>query len=73
LRPKGEGASIMVPAFLCPCHGIIRLTDELSSLNPHCVPDTRVLHPGANRNGYFTNDDLALQTRRMLKFFEVCG
>lgn len=71
LRPKGEGASIMVSAFLCPCHGIIRVSEELASSKQIVSDSTVILHPGINRDGYFTNEDLACQTKRMLKIFEL--
>ena len=29
------------------------------------------MHPGANREGCFTNNDLAQQTTRMLTFFDI--
>jgi hypothetical protein len=72
LRPKGEGASIMVSGFLCPCHGLLRLSDEEASENPDGVFDcTKIIHPGANKDGYFNNEDLAHQTKQMLKIFEI--
>lgn len=71
LRPKGEGASIMVSAFLCPCHGIIRISEELASSNGIIADSTVILHPGVNKDGYFTNEDLACQTRHMLKIFDL--
>lgn len=72
IRPKGEGASIMVSAFLCQCHGLLRLPSDLAELNPEISPDsTVIIHPGVNKDGYFTNDDLAEQTKKMLKIFGV--
>lgn len=72
IRPKGEGASIMVSAFLCQCHGLLRLSDDLAELHPETpVDSTVIIHPGVNKDGYFTNDDLAEQTKIMLKIFEV--
>ena len=72
LRPKGEGASIMVSTFLCPCHGILRLPKELAQHNPHVKSDcTKIMHPGINKDGYFTNEDLALQTTAMMEIFNI--
>ena len=72
IRPKGEGASIMVSAFLCQCHGLLRLPGDLAEMNPQISPDsTVIIHPGVNKDGYFTNDDLAEQTKKMLTIFEV--
>ena len=72
LRPKGPGASMMVSAFLCQCHGLLRLPEELTELHPEIPTDsTVIMHPGANKDGYFTNEDLASQTRTMLIVFDV--
>lgn len=72
IRPKGEGASIMVSAFLCPCHGMLRLSLEMASDHPDISPDsTHIMFPGANRDGYFTCEDLAQQTNNMLRIFEI--
>ena len=70
MRPKGGGASIMVSAFLCPCHGIITLTRELEEQSPHIGPDcTKIMHPGIHKDEYFTNDDLAVKTLAMMVDF----
>ena len=28
IRPKGSGKSLMVSAFLCECHGLLRLSND---------------------------------------------
>lgn len=72
LRPKGPGASIMVSAFLCQCHGLLRLPKETAELHPEIPADsTIIMHPGTNKDGYFTNEHLGHQTKTMLKIFEV--
>ena len=72
IRPKGPGASIMVSAFLCQCHGLLRLPDDVAVLHPEVEADsTVIMHPGSNKDGYLTNKDLADQTARMLKVFEI--
>ncbi|RKF53826.1 hypothetical protein OnM2_101030 [Erysiphe neolycopersici] len=62
LRPKGEGRSIMVSAFLCECHGPMKLSDEQKLLLP-IVPleVVRIIKPGKNEDGYRRNADLAKQ------------
>lgn len=72
LRPKGEGASIMVSGFLCPCHGLLRLTDDqvFSELD-NDRDSTVIINPGVNKDGYFTNEDLADQTNRMMRIFDI--
>lgn len=72
LRPKGEGASIMVSGFLCPCHGLLRLTDDHVFSELECDRDsTVIINPGVNKDGYFTNEDLADQTNRMMRIFDI--
>ena len=72
IRPKGPGASIMVSAFLCQCHGLLRLSKEQCSLYPEVESDsTVILYPGANKDGCFTNEHLAQQTKKMLKIFGI--
>lgn len=72
IRPKGPGASIMVSAFLCQCHGLLRLPSDIAERYPGVPSDsTVIMYPGANRDGYFTNDHLSQQTALMLKIFEI--
>ena len=44
LRKKGDGKSVMVSGFLCPCHGPL---------------DMETIEPGANADGYWTNVHMA--------------
>jgi hypothetical protein len=72
IRPKGPGASIMVSGFLCQCHGLLRLPSDIAELDPALPRDsTVIMYPGANRDGYFTNEQLAQQTKNMLKIFQI--
>ena len=72
IRPKGPGASIMVSAFLCQCHGMLRLPNETAEIYPDLESDsTVIMYPGTNKDGYFTNVHLAQQTSKMLKIFEI--
>ena len=62
----------MVSAFLCQFHGLLRLPDDVAVLHPEVEADsTVIMHPWSNKDGYFTNKDLAEQTARMLKVFEI--
>ncbi|RKF60350.1 hypothetical protein OnM2_051066 [Erysiphe neolycopersici] len=62
LRPKGEGRSIMVSAFLCECHRPMKLTDEQRLLHPNVpLEAVRIIKPGKNEDGYWTNADLVKQ------------
>ncbi|GES98821.1 hypothetical protein PHYBLDRAFT_144584 [Rhizophagus clarus] len=54
LRSKHIGRSIMVSAFLCPCYGLLQLSDEqlqksehmLDQLVHQAIPIFEILHPG---------------------------
>lgn len=62
IRPKGDGRSLMVSAFLCECHGLLRLNDEQKILHPDVPADaTVIIKPGMNAEGYWKNSDLVQQ------------
>jgi hypothetical protein len=62
IRPKGDGRSLMVSAFLCECHGLLRLNDEQKILHPDVSADaTVIIKPGMNAEGYWKNSDLVKQ------------
>ena len=72
LRPKGPGASIMVSAFLCQCHGLMRIRSDCPEHPEGTPPDsTVIMHPGNNKDGFFKTEDLVRQILLMLKIFEV--
>jgi len=56
LRKKGDGKSIMVSGFLCPCHGPL---------------DMETIEPGANADGYWTNTDMVAQVSATFFFQTV--
>ncbi|TFY76443.1 hypothetical protein EWM64_g7570 [Hericium alpestre] len=61
-QPKGEGDSLMVSDFLCPDFGRLKFGDDEARL---------FFRAGKNRDGYFTNDDLLLQTLHVIDIFEA--
>ena len=65
IRPKGAGKSLMVSAFLCECHGLLRLSDEQRAQHPEVqyYDSTEIIKPGCNSEGYWTNADLVKQTK----------
>lgn len=64
IRPKGNGRSVMVSAFLCECHGILKLPEDIQALHPELPADSTVLlKPGANAEGYWKNSDLVTQLK----------
>lgn len=65
IRPKGPGKSLMVSAFLCECHGLLRLSPDQKLLHRDLVPDsTEIIKPGSGGDGYWTNADLVNQTKQ---------
>ena len=67
LRPKGEGRSLMVSAFLCECHGLLQLPTELADQNPDLPKEALVIiKPGKNCDGYWKNSDLVNQVERLV-------
>ena len=73
IRPKGDGRSVMVSAFLCECHGILRLNEEQQIQYPDVPADSTVfLKPGVNAEGYWKNSDLVAQVKdKALPIFKV--
>ena len=73
LRPKGDGRSIMVSAFLCECHGLLQLTPELAQKHPDIPKESYVvIKPGKNGDGYWKNSDLVLQLeQRVIPIFKI--
>lgn len=73
IRPKGNGRSVMVSAFLCECHGILKLDHELQAKFPNIPADsTELLIPGCNSEGYWKNSDLVEQLKnKAIPIFRV--
>ncbi|KAI3648086.1 hypothetical protein MP228_005940 [Amoeboaphelidium protococcarum] len=57
LRPKSLGQSLMVSAFMCPCHGVLSEFRE-------------TIEPGKNRDGWWKTEDLVGQVQRIIPAFE---
>lgn len=60
---KGEGASIMIADFVSADFGWLRSPDEKRSAR-------RVMRPGKNRDGYFSNDDIREQAEEAMDILE---
>lgn len=72
IRPKGSGKSLMVSAFLCECHGLLRLPEEqMTHDSEACRDSTHIIRPGANSEGYWTNSDLVRQTKNAMTIFKI--
>lgn len=53
----------LVSAFVCDCHGVFSFSSNLTELNLIIL----LVH----KDGYFTNDGLTKQIKKMLKIFNV--
>lgn len=65
-RKKGQGKSIMVSEFLCECHGHMKITPDQATQFNYTGADLVarvIIHPGANDDGYWKNEDVAKQLR----------
>ncbi|CAG8625873.1 17591_t:CDS:2 [Acaulospora morrowiae] len=72
LRSKHIGRSIMVSAFVCPCHGLLRLSDDQLQTNSHIKhKETYILH-STQTDGYWKSEHMLDQlVYRALPIFEV--
>ena len=52
IHKKGNGRSIMVSDFICPCHGRLRLGG---------LPVSEIIEPGKNHDGYWQATDILKQ------------
>ncbi len=59
---KGQGATIMVSGFLCPCHGFFSNGDDRSY---------KTIEPGKGKDGWWTNADLVAQAEKVTQLFEA--
>jgi hypothetical protein len=73
IRPKENGRSVMVSDFLCECHGLFKLDEQLQKEYSDIASDSMVfLKPGANSEGYWKNFNLVAQVReKALPIFRV--
>jgi hypothetical protein len=58
LRSKHIGCSIMVSAFLCPCHGLLQLSDEQLQVNPHIEHKEAVVLRSIQSDGYWKSEHM---------------
>ena len=80
LRPKGSGRSLMVSQFLCQCHGQMEVTvteamaaefPALQGLVGSKYETLKIIKPGKNADGYWTNKDLVQQTKVAQVLFKI--
>jgi len=58
LRSKYQGRSIMVSAFLCPCHGLLRLSDEQLQANSHIENKEALILRFVQTDGYWKSEHM---------------
>jgi hypothetical protein len=56
IKPKSTGQSQHVSAFTCDCHGFMK-----ALINGQLKTSYKIITPGKNSDGYWTNDDLVKQ------------
>jgi hypothetical protein len=72
LRSKHIGRSIMVSAFLCPCHGLLRLSDEQLQMNPRIEYKETFILRSIQSDGYWKSDHMLDQLiQRAIPIFEI--
>jgi hypothetical protein len=79
LRSKSQGLSVHVSDFFCQSIGRLRLSED-DWINNNLLPDGErlehteacvIMHPGANRDGYWSNEDIIRQVvERAIPIFE---
>ena len=58
LRPKHMGRSIMVSAFLCPCHGLLQLSEKQQQENPHVKHMEAFVIRSIQTDGYWKSEHM---------------
>ncbi len=58
LRSKHMGCSIIVSAFLCLCHGLLRLSDEQLQANPHIKNKEAFVLRFIQMDGYWKSEHM---------------
>ena len=58
LQSKYMGRSIIVLAFLCPCHGLLRLSDEQLQANPHIKNKEAFVLRSIQMDGYWKSEHM---------------
>src|SRR5207237_7375024 len=61
IRKKGQGGSLMVSDFLCPCHGPLRLPAERAAELQLPEEAREIIEPGKSRDGWWKSDNMVKQ------------
>ncbi|RIB16811.1 hypothetical protein C2G38_2315547 [Gigaspora rosea] len=72
LCSKHIGCSVMVSAFICPCHGLLQLSEEQFSANPHVKYRDTFVVPSVQEDGYWRSEHMLEQLeQRVTPIFEI--
>ena len=73
MASKSSGQSLMISAFMCPCHGLLILNDEQATANPAVKRDAGlvILEPGANREGSWDGNMTLKQMKDVFAVFTI--
>ena len=61
LHLKHMGRSIMVSAFICPCHGLMQLPDEQLQMNPKIKQKEAYIIRSVQKDGYWKSEHMLEQ------------
>jgi hypothetical protein len=64
LRPKSNGRSLHISGFCCACHGFLTSVEGKKTY--------KIIKPGKNADGYWTNEDLAKQFIQVCVLYMMC-
>ncbi|SAM00085.1 hypothetical protein [Absidia glauca] len=67
LAKKGQGLSVMVSEYQCPCHGTMRDLRDLANIKT----SRQLFYPGVNREGYWQRDDMVKQLNDVIPLFDI--
>ncbi|KAF0512020.1 hypothetical protein F8M41_018079 [Gigaspora margarita] len=61
LRSKHIGRSVMVSAFVCPCHGLLKLSEEQFKANPYIKHKESFVIRSVQEDGYWKSEHILEQ------------
>ncbi|RKF73866.1 hypothetical protein GcM1_242101 [Golovinomyces cichoracearum] len=71
IRKKGQGGSLMVSDLVFPCHGSLKLDENLTKELGLHVDASGIIESGKNADGYWKGDYKVRQrTKKALPIFE---
>ncbi|CAG8798847.1 10846_t:CDS:1, partial [Cetraspora pellucida] len=72
LCPKGESHFIMVSVFLCPCHRLLKLSDEQMKMNPYIKYQKAFILHSIQADSYWKSEHMLDQlVQQAIPIFEM--